>query len=137
VEARLPGVWSLRFVELGAHVAALGIRFYTGQMFPQTYQNQIFIAEHGSWNRSTPVGYRVTLVDLEDNRAVKYEPFATGWLIGRFKWGRPVDVLVMPDGALLGVRRFRRRYIPNHISTVVPEFRESLKHVRFVPSPQN
>ncbi len=88
-------------VELGAHVAALGIRFYTGQMFPHTYQNQVFIAEHGSWNRSTPVGYRVTLVELEDNRTVKYEPFATGWLIGRFKWGRPVDVLVMPDGALL------------------------------------
>jgi glucose/arabinose dehydrogenase len=88
-------------VELGAHVAALGIRFYTGQMFPPTYRNQVFIAEHGSWNRSPPVGYRVTLVELAGNRAPKYEPFATGWLIGRFKWGRPVDVLVMPDGALL------------------------------------
>ncbi len=88
-------------MELGAHVAALGMRFYTGSTFPPSYHNQIFIAEHGSWNRSAPVGYRITLVRLEGNRAVKYEPFAEGWLIGGFKWGRPVDVLVMPDGAVL------------------------------------
>ena len=86
---------------LGAHVAALGMRFYTGRMFPAEYRNQIFIAEHGSWNRSRKVGYRVTLVRLEGDRAVSYEPFAEGWLEGQEEWGRPVDVLVMPDGALL------------------------------------
>jgi glucose/arabinose dehydrogenase len=87
--------------KLGAHVAALGMRFYTGTMFPDEYRNQIFIAEHGSWNRSVPIGYRVTLVKLKGNAAVSYEPFAHGWLEKRRAWGRPVDVLVMPDGALL------------------------------------
>jgi glucose/arabinose dehydrogenase len=86
---------------LGPHVAALGMRFYTGTMFPASYRNQIFIAEHGSWNRSTPIGYRVTLVRLQGDRAVSYEPFAEGWLQGGSAWGRPVDVQVMPDGALL------------------------------------
>ncbi len=88
-------------IKLGPHVAALGMRFYTGSMFPESYRNQIFIAEHGSWNRSTPIGYRVTLVRLQDSRAVKYETFAEGWLSGSMVRGRPVDVLVMPDGALL------------------------------------
>ena len=86
---------------LGAHVAALGMRFYTGTMFPAEYRGQIFIAEHGSWNRVIPVGYRITLVRLKDGRAVSYEPFAKGWLRGGSAWGRPVDLLVMPDGALL------------------------------------
>lgn len=88
-------------IALGPHVAALGMRFYTGRMFPQEYLSQIFIAEHGSWNRSTPIGYRVTLVRIRDGHAVSYEPFAEGWLQGGSAWGRPVDVLVMPDGALL------------------------------------
>lgn len=88
-------------MELGPHVAALGMRFYTGAMFPKEYRNQIFIAEHGSWNRIAPIGYRVSLVRLEKNRAVKYEVFAEGWLQGRRVLGRPVDLLVMPDGALL------------------------------------
>src|SRR5262249_26107459 len=87
--------------ELPAHVAAIGIRFYTGTMFPETYRDQIFIAEHGSWNRSTPIGYRVTLVRLQGDKAISYEPFAQGWLQGSEAWGRPVDVQVMPDGALL------------------------------------
>ncbi len=87
--------------KLGPHVAALGMRFYTGTMFPSEYRYQIFIAEHGSWNRSIPIGYRVTLVELKDNRAVSYKTFAEGWLQGNRAWGRPVDVLVMPDGALL------------------------------------
>ena len=87
--------------KLGPHVASLGMRFYTGRMFPEEYRGQIFIAEHGSWNRSTPIGYRVSLVKLSGNQAVSYEPFAEGWLQGRSAWGRPVDVLVMPDGALL------------------------------------
>jgi len=86
---------------LGPHVASLGMRFYTGKMFPPSYRNQIFIAEHGSWNRSSKIGYRVTLVRLENGKAVAYEPFATGWLQGEKAWGRPVDVLVMPDGSLL------------------------------------
>jgi glucose/arabinose dehydrogenase len=88
-------------LELPAHVAALGMRFYTGAMFPPAYQNQIFIAEHGSWDRSIPTGYRISLAKLEGNEAVKYEVFASGWLQGRHYWGRPVDVLAMPDGALL------------------------------------
>jgi glucose/arabinose dehydrogenase len=87
--------------KLGPHVAALGLRFYTGTMFPAEYRNQLFIAEHGSWNRSTPIGYRLTLVKLDGDRAVSYEPFASGWLQDGTSWGRPVDVLVMPDGALL------------------------------------
>ena len=88
-------------IPLGPHVAAIGMAFYTGQMFPLEYRNQIFIAEHGSWNRSIPIGYRISVVRVEGNRAVKYEPFAEGWLQGGKAWGRPAAVLVMPDGALL------------------------------------
>ncbi len=86
---------------LGPHVAALGMRFYTGAMFPELYRNQIFIAEHGSWNRTTPIGYRISLVRLHGNQAISYDVFAEGWLKNSSAWGRPVDVLVMPDGALL------------------------------------
>ena len=88
---------------LGAHVAGLGLRFYTGAMFPERYRKQVFIAEHGSWNRTSRVGYRVTLVRLDAaGTPISYEPFAQGWLKGdKDPWGRPVDVLVMPDGALL------------------------------------
>lgn len=86
---------------LGPHVASLGMRFYTGDMFPAEYHHQIFIAEHGSWNRTVPIGYRITLVRLENNQAVSYEVFAEGWLRDGQPWGRPVDVLVMPDGSLL------------------------------------
>ena len=87
--------------ELGPHVAALGMRFYTGRMFPEEYRGQIFIAEHGSWNRDTPIGYRVMLVTLKDGTPVSYEPFAEGWLQNGDDWGRPVDVEVMRDGSLL------------------------------------
>jgi glucose/arabinose dehydrogenase len=87
--------------ELGPHVAALGMRFYTGAMFPATYRSQIFIAEHGSWNRVHPIGYRITLVRLERTRPVSYETFAEGWLSGGRASGRPVDLLIMPDGAML------------------------------------
>lgn len=88
--------------ELGPHVAAIGMRFYTGSMFPAEYRNRILFAEHGSWNRDEPIGYRVMMVRLEGNEAVSYEPFAQGWLRKNGKaWGRPADVLVMPDGALL------------------------------------
>jgi glucose/arabinose dehydrogenase len=98
-------------IKLGPHVAAIGMKFYTGQMFPEEYRNQIFIAEHGSWNRSTPLGYRIMVVKLDGNKAVSYEPFAEGWLRGIRSsrgnrtigdaWGRPADVFVMPDGSLL------------------------------------
>ncbi|HKK13073.1 MAG TPA: PQQ-dependent sugar dehydrogenase [Gammaproteobacteria bacterium] len=87
--------------ELGAHVAALGMRFYTGGNFPSAYRDRIFIAEHGSWNRSRKVGYRVVTATVHDGRVEAVQPFATGWLQGQRAWGRPVDLLVMPDGALL------------------------------------
>src|SRR5262249_46520950 len=85
---------------LGPHVASLGMRFYTGKTFPQEFHNQVFIAEHGSWNRSQPIGYRISLVKLQGNRALSYEVFAEGWLQGETPWGRPVDVLNAPDGSL-------------------------------------
>jgi glucose/arabinose dehydrogenase len=88
--------------KLGPHVASIGMRFYTGTMFPPEYRNQVFIAEHGSWNRSTAIGYRVTVVKLNSQgKAVSYQPFAEDWLSGGEVKGRPADVLVMPDGALL------------------------------------
>jgi glucose/arabinose dehydrogenase len=88
-------------LELGPHVAPLGMTFYTGEMFPEYYKHGIFIAEHGSWNRKTPIGYRVMFVKIEDNKPVSYELFAEGWLQGSLSWGRPVDVEVMKDGSLL------------------------------------
>ena len=88
-------------VKLGPHVAGLGMRFYTGSMFPEPYRHQIFVAQHGSWNRTFPIGYRVMRVKLAGDQAEEYEVFVDGWLRGAQAWGRPVDVLVMPDGALL------------------------------------
>ena len=91
--------------KLGPHVASLGMRFYTGDMFPAEYHKQIFIAEHGSWNRTPEaghIGYRLTVAKLDGDRVTDYEVFAEGWLEATNEaWGRPVDVLVMPDGALL------------------------------------
>ncbi|KAF0811797.1 Aldose sugar dehydrogenase YliI [Andreprevotia sp. IGB-42] len=87
---------------LGAHVAALGLRFYTGKQFPAEYRGQIFIAEHGSWNRSNKSGYRVVSAKVDAaGKVVAVQPFIEGWLQGQNAWGRPVDVLVAPDGALL------------------------------------
>jgi glucose/arabinose dehydrogenase len=87
---------------LGPHVGALGMRFYTGMQFPPRYRGRIFIAEHGSWNRSRKIGYRVTTVTLDaTGKAASYEPFAEGWLQGENAWGRPSDVVVAPDGSLL------------------------------------
>ncbi|HEX2466169.1 MAG TPA: PQQ-dependent sugar dehydrogenase [Thermoanaerobaculia bacterium] len=87
--------------KLGAHVAAIGMRFYTGEQFPADYRGQILIAEHGSWNRSSPVGYRVMRVTVEDGKATSYQPLAEGWLQDRKPWGRPVDVELLGDGSLL------------------------------------
>lgn len=86
---------------LGAHVAALGMRFYTGKMFPKTFENQIFVAEHGSWNRTKKSGYRVMLARLQGDKVVSYEVFADGFKKGEDTWGRPADVLVDLDGSLL------------------------------------
>ncbi|HEX2492784.1 MAG TPA: PQQ-dependent sugar dehydrogenase [Steroidobacter sp.] len=86
---------------LGAHVAALGVKFYTGEQFPAAYRNRVFIAEHGSWNRSEKSGYRITTVKLDGNKAVAYEPFATGFHRGDDVFGRPVDLLVLDDGSML------------------------------------
>jgi glucose/arabinose dehydrogenase len=90
--------------KLGAHVAPLGLKFYTGSMFPSQYKNQIFVAEHGSWNRSKKSGYNVSLVKLNNNNKVaSHELFASGWLdeASQKVWGRPVDVLLLPDGSML------------------------------------
>ena len=86
---------------LTPHGGTLGIKFYTGGMFPATYKNQAFIAEHGSWNRSKPIGYRVMLARIDGDKVTSFEPFAEGWLQNGKAWGRPVDVLQMPDGSLL------------------------------------
>ena len=86
--------------ELGPHVAALGLRFYTGSMFPADYKKGVFIAEHGSWNRSRKIGYRITFVDVSGTSASGYRVFAEGWKQGEDAWGRPVDVETGPDGAL-------------------------------------
>jgi glucose/arabinose dehydrogenase len=91
---------------LGAHVASLGMRFYTGRQFPERYRNAVFIAEHGSWNRSSKTGYRVSVVRVQGKRALSHEAFVSGWQQGgraneERAWGRPADVLVMPDGSLL------------------------------------
>jgi glucose/arabinose dehydrogenase len=89
--------------KLGAHVAPLGLKFYTGKMFPSSYTNNVFVALHGSWNRSRKSGYNVTLVKVADNKVVSHEVFASGWLDEATQkvWGRPVDVLVLPDGSML------------------------------------
>jgi glucose/arabinose dehydrogenase len=98
--------------KLGAHVAALGFTFYTGDMFPASYKNAAIIAEHGSWNRSVPSGYRVMVAKTDGRRVTSYEPFLDGFMPGigsapggrgatRAALGRPVDVLQMPDGSVL------------------------------------
>jgi len=90
-------------LELGAHVAPLGMVFYKGKLFPADYRNRIFIAEHGSWNRSTKSGYRVISIKLDGNRVESVEPFISGWLNEKEQtsWGRPVDVINLPDGSML------------------------------------
>lgn len=88
-------------LKLGAHVAPLGMRFYTGTMFPQPDRGAIFIAEHGSWNRSSKSGYRVMLVHVNGSRVSDQQPFLTGFLDGQRTLGRPVDVQPLQDGSLL------------------------------------
>lgn len=88
-------------INLTPHGAALGVKFYTGNMFPAEYKNDMLIAEHGSWNRSEPIGYRVMRVKMDKGKAVSYEPFIKGWLKNGEAWGRPVDVLQLEDGSIL------------------------------------
>jgi len=90
-------VWKFK-----AHVAPLGLRFYRGKHFPTEYKNQLFVAEHGSWNRSEPQGYRVALIKFNQGKPVSEQAFISGWLTQDGKvLGRPVDILEMPDGSLL------------------------------------
>ncbi|MDI1230728.1 MAG: PQQ-dependent sugar dehydrogenase [Methylobacter sp.] len=90
-------VWKFK-----AHVAPLGLRFYRGKQFPVEFKNQLFVAEHGSWNRSEPQGYRVVLVKFKQSQPVAEQVFIDGWLTKTGKvLGRPVDILEMPDGSLL------------------------------------
>lgn len=85
-----------------AHMAPLGMRFYTGKQFPKHYRNQLFVAQHGSWNRSKPHGYRIALVEFKDGKAVSEKAFISGWLTKDDKvLGRPTDILQMTDGSLL------------------------------------
>jgi glucose/arabinose dehydrogenase len=90
-------------VEQIAHAADLGMAFYSGTTFPEKYRNGIFSAQHGSWNRTQPVGARVLFTPIgEDGKAGKSEPFAEGWLLETGEYtGRPVDVAQLPDGSLL------------------------------------
>ncbi len=89
-------------LDLEAHVAPLGIQFYNGKMFPDSYQDKLFVAEHGSWNRSKKSGYRVMMATIRDNKVIDYQPFIQGWLEQAEEvWGRPVALLVMPDGSML------------------------------------
>ncbi len=90
--------------KLAPHAAALGMTFYTGGMFPAEYRNNIIIAEHGSWNRTDEAGHtgnRVTMVTLENNKAVKYETLISGWLQNNKSWGQPTDILQLEDGSFL------------------------------------
>ncbi len=89
---------------LGPHVAPLGMTFYRGQQFPEAYRGNVLLAEHGSWNRSPeagPVGYRL-IHARRDNDRLLYDVFVDGWLNeDGTRWGRPADVLELPDGSLL------------------------------------
>jgi len=86
--------------KLNAHVAPLGLLFYDGSMFPEEYRRQIFIAEHGSWNRSTKIGYRISIVRMKNGQPQAYDVFASGWLKEEVS-GRPVDLLVLADGSMV------------------------------------
>ncbi|MDD5411920.1 MAG: PQQ-dependent sugar dehydrogenase [Methylobacter sp.] len=85
-----------------AHMAALGLRFYRGNQFPADFKSQLFVAQHGSWNRSEPQGYRVALVKFKQDHPISEQAFVSGWLTNDGKvLGRPVDILEMPDGSLM------------------------------------
>ncbi len=88
-------------VEMQAHTAPLGLGFYTGEQFPERYQGDLFVALHGSWNRTVPAGYKVVRIPIENGNSGAVEDFAVGWLReDGSNWGRPVDVVTGPDGSL-------------------------------------
>ena len=88
--------------ELGPHVAPLGIAFYDKDIFPVKYRNSIFVALHGSWNRTKKSGYKLVFIQLdEDGNYVSQEDFITGWLSNELAWGRPVSPFIMNDGSML------------------------------------
>ncbi|CAN7209077.1 c-type cytochrome [Pseudoduganella sp. LjRoot289] len=88
--------------KLGPHVAPLGLAFYTGTQFPQQYRNNLFVAEHGSWNRENKIGYKVSLVTLYNSKVVSTTTFIDGFLRdGDDVVGRPVDIAVLADGSML------------------------------------
>jgi len=88
---------------MGPHTAPLAVKFYRGNMFPERYKDFAFVAEHGSWNRSKKVGYRISLVELDGNTAKNYTTFIDGWLDdeSQEQFGRPVDILFLDDGSML------------------------------------
>jgi glucose/arabinose dehydrogenase len=86
---------------LGAHVAPLAVKFYTGTAFPESYRNRLFIAEHGSWNRKQLNGYRITMAKLDGAEAKEYQVFASGFHRDKEIFGRPVDLLMLDDGSML------------------------------------
>jgi len=88
-------------IEIQAHSAALGMTFYNHTQFPQAYHQALFVAEHGSWNRSKKVGYQVSVALQDADGHFTYQPFVTGWLVRERAWGRPNDVLVTANGDLL------------------------------------
>lgn len=103
-EGKSPADYTPPAQKLAPHAGAIGMAFYKGDMFPEKYKNNIIIAEHGSWNRTDEAGHTghmLTLVTIEDGKAVNYEPFITGFLQNNEAWGRPSDVLELKDGSLL------------------------------------
>lgn len=100
--AEPPVEWTPPEIEFQAHTANLGIEFYDGDMFPAEYKNDAFVAQHGSWNRTVPVGYRIMRIRFDDEgNAVGKEVFADGWLTEAGVVGRPVDIEELADGSLL------------------------------------
>lgn len=96
-----PAKYTAPALSLGAHVAPLGIHFYLGKQFPSDYQQQLFVAEHGSWNRTKKAGYKVAVATIEQGKVVKYTPFLTGFMQGEQTFGRPVAFAELADGSLL------------------------------------
>ncbi len=89
-------------VEFTAHAADLGMMFYSGKQFPEKYRGGIFSAQHGSWNRTVPVGARVMFTTVNEDGTATTEPFAEGWLTDSGEYlGRPVDIAQLPDGSIL------------------------------------
>ena len=87
-------------VEMQAHSAPLGLEFYSGDQFPVEYQGDLFVAFHGSWNRSKAVGYKIVRIPMDEDTPGPVEDFAAGWLVGGSSWGRPVDIITGSDGSL-------------------------------------